>query len=65
MVFTLLRIGDATSLHTSAQMVLKWPKNLQNCEDSKGFCLILGSARSLCASPTPCKVYQCHKQDQM
>ena len=55
-IFNLARIGDATSLHTTAQMVQKWPKNLQNCEDFMVFCLILGLTRSLCASPTPCNV---------
>ena len=45
-----VRIGDGTSLHTSAQMLQKWPKNLHNCEDFMVFCLILGLAPRLCAS---------------
>ena len=52
----LVLIQHATILHTSAQMVKKWPKNLQNSEDFMVFCLILGFARSLCASPTPCNL---------
>ena len=55
-MFNLVHIGDATSLHTSAPMVQKWPKNLQDGEDFMVVCLLLGLARSLCASPTPCNV---------
>ena len=49
-ICNLVRIQHATSLHTSAQMVQKWPKNLQHCEYFMVFCLNLALARSLCAS---------------
>ena len=50
----LLGIGDATSLHMSDQMVQRSPKDLQKCEEFIVFFLILGLARSLCPSTTPC-----------
>ena len=49
-------IDDATSLHTSAQIVQKGPRNPQHREDFMVCCLILCLARSLCASPTPCNL---------
>ena len=53
-ICNLLLIVDATSLHTSAQMVQRWPEELQSCEDVMVLCLIFGSAGSPCASPMKC-----------
>ena len=54
-ICNLVRIRNATSLHTRAPMAQKkGQKTSEIAKLSWFFCLILGLARSLCAFPTPC-----------